>query len=1413
MSTKTAKVSGKAPSLPVYEYPPQVTPAPVPTLPSSLPFTEWSDQAINSEKWDRPKSKEKSKTKPNSPVAVIPQFVDPHVIHMPKSLPCAQWCRPNHFFPNARITMCKESNSPDLINGNKHLLHSEFMRSFISAVGVLKYLGSHRPWRTEFVTPTYLPTTDGIPWKPWHHIYSMCKAGKGQKHNPQVNQLGKYIVRLFWMGCWRKITVDDLLPINDSEELLLPTLQECDSQDTEIQIWPFILCKALLKLSNLSQTQTEDDELLDFDIVHCLTGWFPYKINLLGMKMDDVWDMCAAYTDHFSWPEKSDSKSTKSGRSVTEGDSRCSSYHVLGVCSDMRHVDEDTVPDLSPCWSHQFLIDQTRDIPLIQPEPLPDLERWKRFRWLAWAISKGLWPKPQLEPIKCVKLVTDFRKCTSDLPKTHSERSLDIKESVAVIEALMQPEKSKGDKYSPSGDQTDECTWIDFNKLGPCLNQLSVYFKLSGFKNITKISDVLSKNADKGKGDKGKKNKEAGGNSVKFITWTSAISLSRNEPLYLFCDDLDSKFLVVNIAQVGNLSALSCDSSTDDSENMDVSFNPFAYVTIEDYKWQIEKAGDILVSVSTFGTRSSIVSISPGRGVFRMWVKSDTSFIIHLLSDSEITCGTLESTLEYMSHECKRMLKLSDHISSSYGQMVQAFGRPEFGAKLRSFYQSYTPECPVPKTVLITVHESFMETFLKMVQDYSPKSEVEDRIFALKVLFLNPAIRCAHPDKNNFPSECDEDSNTEDIALEKLKNISAAKIQAFLRQKMISKLKRIHNESHSNYLKVFDCLKRIYTDLFNVTHRMIHCCDLIRKFLLDNTKMSNVYQYYSIIQDLNWTTHLQQFMGSVRLPRSSWVAITRQVFHCIRLNEVIVKINLFCNLRKYVVRVFDNDKNEEIARHSNNVLVTKYCANIHGYTVLCYGWSEGENECKWKLDFSTLRVSSDSSLLVPNAVLYISVLKDNYLPNVNDYMCRSIININHDVFVTLRLSANLDNVIIRFRCLNELGQVFGEIVGNQSVILPNVMLKYVPVIESEDAISVSPKTSMSKSSAIIHSKGSRRSVRSLDKLSGSKRTSKESQKSQESPKEVRYKDTTYLVEGFVIGNSWPLTETEWDVVEGIKSKRSIESLYACNSKSGSVSSFRKIRSQSAGSLSTADKKGSSTWFPTSPYWTLEVVSTISDMVTAQIDNRRENEMIEIKKEWYGDDPNHYFKSKLLREEYLQSHYLPLQEPQTSEDHLESIIEERCDSTTTSEKLKSTSCVIEASNVSVTLENRTNAKPVPPDRLLPPLDLLDYMKEEGDEALSYVKSDEEDQAERLNRLQSISDFEDAHERFKFDLCNFLNEELGRYKLLQEFYAGCRNQSNELMCSAYGMRDKIVGDIIKKSVGDKPASVPKAKKKGK
>ncbi|KAK4881109.1 hypothetical protein RN001_004428 [Aquatica leii] len=1323
-ATKSAKTGPKLPTLPVYELLPPVSVVPPGVDPSTLLFPEWADADINAEKWDVPKGK------PNPKVPeVIEKFNDKHIIRMPESLTEETWKRPGQIFVQCNVAIFSEGKSySDLVSGSAHLLHSEFVRNFISAIGILNYLTDNRPSPIEFTTSTYVPTTEGIPWRPWHHIYSMCKGGKGGKHNPLVNQLGKYVVRLFWMGCWRKITIDDTLPIGHNY-VLLPSLIAPsftkqlleltipftpNKTTTTIDLWPFLLSKALLKISNL--TQTNSNELLDFDIIQCLTGWFPYKIEVLGIHNEDVWEMCAGYSDHYTWPEpvvKSSVSGSKSSKVTTlpnvleDKSANIAPFHLIGVCSDMKEFKENVIPNVTPCWSHNFLIDQTRNIPLVKPVPLPELAPWKQFRWVDWAIKKGIWPKPDTEAIKSIKMVSIFKKRTDYIPfETASQESIDIQDNVLAKQMQSKQQNENTDKY----------IWVDFNEIAPYLNHLYLYFKLSRFKKVTRITNILQK-------DDGKDASKAKGAKApvlpisKLLMWNNSLMCARNEPIYIFCDSVDYKLIVINLAQEGNVDVLTNKSATNIIYDV-----PFSYILIEDYNWQSQKISDIVISLRTYGNKTLLMEINPGRFVFRMWLKSEKSFFINIMSDSDIEIGSLEYVLEYMSHESERLMQFCDNVSSCYGQLVQKLGTPSYKDALKLFYKSYLPESTLTKAQLIAVHDIFMKELITMVNNVSSKEELKIRILALKVLFLNPKIDY---DCNFFSrkmnSICEDTSNDDDTESIELKEKAVVVLQTAFRRFLVLRLSSMHNQKHLDHLKIFEKLKFIYNDIFSVSNRMVACANLVRHFLLINPTMIDISQEYALTKDLKSTIHLKHFVGSVPVCANDWIPINRYIFHCNSVEPTTIKIYLFSNLTKYMVRVFNNDTKKEIIRFTNNVIVNDYESNTNGYTVFCYGWSDFQGECRWKLNFVTVKTKSVITITVPDVRIVNNVIKQIYRPNVYNYICRCTVKIEHDVVLSFRLSTTYKDVELHLRCLNEAGEVLSEISGKTSVIIPFVLLYYVPASIDKRPIFHSTTSVTSKE---FKSKTRLSSLKSKRRSSLDRKISKVSLTTDKSSiDDFKMKETTYFVEAFVVNDSWPLTKKEWQVVEEFKNKSLLVPI--CNDSQDDNLS--------------------------------------NDYVLTEIDNRRQEEINNIKRAWYENGTDRYAKSKELREEFLKSHYIPFEPDILS---LKENVDE--DAATVSDRTTSLSEQVEDTT-------RTLVKPEDPFKTLPLFDVMEYVREE-DLKLTTDSSDvqirklfSEVQEQLLNKQNNQEEeFDEYFKRYKEDMVNFLNDQSGKYKLLNDFF---------------------------------------------
>ncbi|XP_072121754.1 androglobin isoform X2 [Mobula birostris] len=248
-------------------------------------WPEWNEADVNAEKWDGAKpAKEKDKS---SKSPSLQFFDDPEgKIELPLSLKVHSWKRP-HEFLKEKNPVVKREKWFDLLTANEHILESELMRWIISEITML--------WNTCLNLTSdskNLLEETGSSWKPWEHIYALCKAVKG--HLPLYNSHGKYIVRLYWMGCWRKITLDDTMPFDENDNLLLPatTCQE--------ELWPMLLSKALIKLANIDMITTGRKELGDFTVLHALTGWRPEIIPLRSEESEKTWSFLKTILPEFS---------------------------------------------------------------------------------------------------------------------------------------------------------------------------------------------------------------------------------------------------------------------------------------------------------------------------------------------------------------------------------------------------------------------------------------------------------------------------------------------------------------------------------------------------------------------------------------------------------------------------------------------------------------------------------------------------------------------------------------------------------------------------------------------------------------------------------------------------------------------------------------------------------------------------------------------------------------------------------------------------------------------------------------------------------------------------------------------------------------------------------------------------------
>ena len=108
----------------------------------------------------------------------------------------------------------------------------------------------------------------------WNSIWPKLPSGR-----PCYNPAGKYYVRLYLCGKWRKVTVSDIVPVDESGRILIA------SSAHPVEMWPTIIAKAIYTLYDVcgysSIPPCDTDSLNETAArfigfaLQCLNGWVP----------------------------------------------------------------------------------------------------------------------------------------------------------------------------------------------------------------------------------------------------------------------------------------------------------------------------------------------------------------------------------------------------------------------------------------------------------------------------------------------------------------------------------------------------------------------------------------------------------------------------------------------------------------------------------------------------------------------------------------------------------------------------------------------------------------------------------------------------------------------------------------------------------------------------------------------------------------------------------------------------------------------------------------------------------------------------------------------------------------------------------------------------------------------------------
>lgn len=158
--------------------------------------------------------------------------------------------------------------------------------------------------------------------------------------------------------------VDDLLPLDSFGHVLLPSTTDLDEtiirklDDVQVELWPFLLFKAICKVAILSAEK--GTEIVNFSGLTLYTGWIIQRISTDKLTPEECWSIFEKYSPEYKDDDvKEDEKKTKNKKHLLQTKPKQPLKMLLSGIGGFDR-EEANIPGITPIFSLYFYVCEHR---------------------------------------------------------------------------------------------------------------------------------------------------------------------------------------------------------------------------------------------------------------------------------------------------------------------------------------------------------------------------------------------------------------------------------------------------------------------------------------------------------------------------------------------------------------------------------------------------------------------------------------------------------------------------------------------------------------------------------------------------------------------------------------------------------------------------------------------------------------------------------------------------------------------------------------------------------------------------------------------------------------------------------------------------------------------------------------------